>query len=101
MAGKDIIIALVGNKIDMERHRRVTDAEANEYAASVGARLLGTSAKADKGVDAAFAGIDEEVTRETSGGGAGGTGGGASRRGGLTIVDEKPGARKQQAQECC
>ena len=45
MAGKDIIIALVGNKIDMERHRRVTDAEANEYAASVGAELFGTSAK--------------------------------------------------------
>ena len=101
MACKDIIIALVGNKIDMERHRRVTDAEANEYAASVGAELFGTSAKADKGVDAAFAGIAKRLHARRAAAVREGRAGVTSRRGGLTIVDEKPGARKQQAQECC
>ena len=91
MAGKDIIIALVGNKIDMERHRRVTDAEANEYAASVGAELFGTSAKADKGVDAAFAGIAKRLHARRAAAVREGRAGVTSRRGGLTIVDEKPG----------
>ena len=59
MAGKDIIIALVGNKIDMERHRRVSTLKPTSTPASVGAELFGTSAKADKGVDTRLRGHRE------------------------------------------
>ena len=100
MAGKDIIIALAGNKIDMERHRRVTDAEANEYAASVGARALRHERKVDKGGGRSPRASRRGCTRNERRpcGRDGGTGeptGRAHHR------RRETGARKEQAQECC
>jgi GTPase SAR1 family protein len=36
MAGKDIVLVLAGNKVDMERNRQVTNEDAEAYAASAG-----------------------------------------------------------------
>ena len=61
-AGKDIVLVLAGNKADLERSRQVTLAEAEAYAASIGATLFSTSAKTNKGVDQAFQAIAESAS---------------------------------------
>jgi len=45
---------LVGNKVDMERDRKVQDKEAEEYAKSVGAMYMKASAKQNKGIEEIF-----------------------------------------------
>jgi len=57
MAGKDIVLAVAGNKADLERSRQVPKEEAEAYAASIGATLFSTSAKLNKGVEPAFLAI--------------------------------------------
>ena len=52
--GNDVVLAIVGNKIDLEKDRTVTVATAEQYANSVNARLFHTSAKSSKGVDELF-----------------------------------------------
>jgi Ras-related protein Rab-21 len=52
---------LAGNKVDLERSRQVPLAEAEAYAASIGASLFSTSAKMNKGVDQAFQAIADST----------------------------------------
>jgi 50S ribosomal subunit-associated GTPase HflX len=54
MAGKPLVLVLAGNKVDLERNRQVPEADAQAYATSIGATLIGTSAKSNKGVEQAF-----------------------------------------------
>jgi Ras-related protein Rab-21 len=54
IVGNDIIIAIAGNKIDLEKSRSVNDEDAKAYAASVGASHSYTSAKANKGLEEVF-----------------------------------------------
>lgn len=54
MLGNDISLCIAGNKIDLEKDRHVSVAEAEEYAASVGAKHFHTSAKLSKGIDEMF-----------------------------------------------
>ena len=54
MLGQDICLAICGNKMDMEKNRRVDQATAERYAASVGAVHFHTSAKQDKGIGEMF-----------------------------------------------
>ena len=49
-----ICITIVGNKIDLERHRGVSQQAAKKYADSVGANYFEVSAKTGTGVDDAF-----------------------------------------------
>mmetsp|Transcript_886 Transcript_886/g.2403 ORF Transcript_886/g.2403 Transcript_886/m.2403 type:complete len:184 (-) Transcript_886:132-683(-) len=51
IVGNDIIIAIAGNKCDLERQRTVDNAEAEAYAESVGAVHFLTSAKANRGLE--------------------------------------------------
>ena len=60
-AGKDIVLVLAGNKVDLERSRQVPLSEAEAYAASIGAVLCSTSAKMNKGVDQAFQAIADSA----------------------------------------
>jgi Ras-related protein Rab-21 len=60
IVGPDIIIAIAGNKVDEEKRRAVNREAAEEYARSVGAIHVLTSAKMNKGIDAIF---NELVTR--------------------------------------
>jgi len=50
----NICIIICGNKIDLAKDRRVTEEEATQYAESVGANHIYTSAKQGKGLDEAF-----------------------------------------------
>eukprot|EP00227_Mantoniella_beaufortii_P013772 CAMPEP_0197581608 /NCGR_PEP_ID=MMETSP1326-20131121/5075_1 /TAXON_ID=1155430 /ORGANISM="Genus nov. species nov., Strain RCC2288" /LENGTH=175 /DNA_ID=CAMNT_0043145543 /DNA_START=284 /DNA_END=807 /DNA_ORIENTATION=- len=61
MAGKDIVLVLAGNKIDMERNRQVTNEDAEAYSASVDAQLFSTSAKLNRGVEQAFLNIAKRL----------------------------------------
>mmetsp|Transcript_10316 Transcript_10316/g.20277 ORF Transcript_10316/g.20277 Transcript_10316/m.20277 type:complete len:238 (-) Transcript_10316:375-1088(-) len=54
VVGEGIAIAIAGNKADLERSRNVDPAEAERYAASVGANHFLMSAKINIGVDEAF-----------------------------------------------
>lgn len=50
MLGDNIELCIAGNKIDMEKDRKVDKATALQYSESVGAKHYDTSAKLDKGV---------------------------------------------------
>jgi len=54
MLGYDIALAIVGNKVDLERNRVVPVEKAEQYAESVGAKHFHTSAKLNKGVNEMF-----------------------------------------------
>jgi GTPase SAR1 family protein len=54
MLGNDVALSIVGNKIDLEKDRRVTMKVAEEYAKSVNAKLYHTSAKLNKGIEELF-----------------------------------------------
>jgi len=59
MLGNDVVLIIVGNKIDLERNRVVNEKEAIEYAQSVGAIHMHTSAKLNQGINELFT----EMTR--------------------------------------
>ena len=54
MLGNDIILCIVGNKIDLEKDRHVSSSVAEEYARSVNAKLYHTSAKSKRGIEDLF-----------------------------------------------
>eukprot|EP01115_Flamella_aegyptia_P012619 TRINITY_DN6358_c0_g1_i1.p1 TRINITY_DN6358_c0_g1~~TRINITY_DN6358_c0_g1_i1.p1 ORF type:complete len:208 (-),score=34.98 TRINITY_DN6358_c0_g1_i1:22-645(-) len=54
MLGKDITLAIAGNKCDMESERNVKLEDAQRYAQSVGAKHYSTSAKLNQGVEELF-----------------------------------------------
>ncbi len=54
MLGNDIVLCIVGNKIDLEKDRHVPLQTAEEYAQSVNAKLYHTSAKSNKGIEELF-----------------------------------------------
>jgi len=60
MLEKDVVIIIVGNKIDLERTRAVNEKDAIEYAESIGVKHLSTSAKLNQGVAELFT----ELTRQ-------------------------------------
>jgi Ras-related protein Rab-21 len=64
IVGKDIILVIAGNKIDMEKKRQVDNAEAEAYAASVGAVHITCSAKTGKNVEAAFLEITKGMLKK-------------------------------------
>jgi len=63
MLGDNIVLVIAGNKADLERRRVVTLEEAEEYAASVGAKHLSTSAKQNKGVAELFLHMTKELLK--------------------------------------
>ena len=54
MLGNDVVLCIVGNKIDLEKDRHVSVQTAEEYARSVNAKLYHTSAKLNKGIEELF-----------------------------------------------
>lgn len=59
MLGSEIILAIAGNKIDLEEQRTVMEEDALAYAESVGAHYFETSAKTNENVEEVFV----ELTR--------------------------------------
>ena len=58
---EEAIITIVGNKIDMERNRTVPQNEAEQFAKSVGASHMYTSAKLNKGLDEVFLDLTRRI----------------------------------------
>ncbi len=54
MLGNDVVLCIVGNKIDLEKDRHVSIQTADDYAKSVNAKLYHTSAKSSKGIEELF-----------------------------------------------
>lgn len=109
MLGQDICLVICGNKMDMEKNRKVDQATAEQYAKSVGAVHFHTSAKQDKGIGEMFLDLTKRMI--ASGGSTGaataraGSARGGSRRRGIEVVaDERPVAAEQTNKSsggCC
>ena len=54
MCGNDLVLAIVGNKTDLERDRHVEEQVAVEYSQQVGANHVSCSAKQNKGIEELF-----------------------------------------------
>jgi Ras-related protein Rab-21 len=61
MLGKEIVLAIAGNKIDLEKQRSVTLDEAEAYAKDVGAVHYSTSAKLNKGINEMFTSLSQRM----------------------------------------
>lgn len=68
MLGDNIVVCIVGNKVDLEKKKVVNTKEAEDYAASVGARHFHTSAKQNKGIQEMFLDMSKRLL-ETQGSG--------------------------------
>jgi len=104
MLGQDICLCIAGNKIDLERNRNVTVEQAEEYAKSVGAKHVHTSAKLNRGIDELFLSLtknmlevsaQQEQNQQTSTSTRG-----ASRRG-VVVMDSSNQEQEQQNKGCC
>eukprot|EP00057_Strongylocentrotus_purpuratus_P012956 XP_011667430.1 PREDICTED: ras-related protein Rab-21-like [Strongylocentrotus purpuratus] len=65
MLGNDISLCIAGNKIDLEKQRNVSVADAEAYAASVGAKHFHTSAKLNKGIEEMFLDLSKRMLEST------------------------------------
>lgn len=96
IVGSDITIIIAGNKIDLEKNRRVDEAEARRYADSVGAVHCHTSAKANRGLDEVFSSLAQKMLEKK--GKANRNSAGQSKQK-LVIVDVPP--PKKSSGGCC
>ena len=92
IVGNDIVIAIAGNKIDLEKNRAVNEQEAIKYAESVGASHFNTSAKANKGLDEVFLDLSQRMLARRVTGAPGGSVKPPAAKQKLVIVDDSPGA---------
>ncbi|WAR06987.1 RAB21-like protein [Mya arenaria] len=88
MLGNEICLCIAGNKIDLEKDRHVTVAEAEAYAASVGARHFHTSAKMNK--DMIEKAGSDTVTRP-----------GKNNRRSVVVVDDSHTSQQSGGGGCC
>ncbi|XP_033628736.1 ras-related protein Rab-21-like [Asterias rubens] len=65
MLGNEICLCIAGNKIDLEKQRNVSVAEAESYAAQVGAKHYLTSAKLNKGIEEMFLDLSKRMQELT------------------------------------
>jgi Ras-related protein Rab-21 len=71
MLGKEVVLAIAGNKCDLERSRVVSIDEAEQYAESVGAKHYSTSAKLNKGLEELFLDLTKRMLVNVPSTGAG------------------------------
>ena len=64
-ASQQICITLVGNKTDLNKKRAITREEAQEFAKEFDLTYIETSAKTADGVDEAFMGTAERISKKT------------------------------------
>lgn len=85
--GGDLVIALVGNKTDLQEHREVSVEEAQEKANEFNAMFLEVSAKVGSNIKALFRKVAHALPTTTLVGGGGGAAGGAAAGAGGTFKD--------------
>lgn len=66
IVGDDIDIAIAGNKVDLQRNRKVDEEEARKYAESVGATHFNTSAKLNRGLEDVFVDLTKRMLGRSS-----------------------------------
>lgn len=99
IVGNDIIIAIAGNKIDLEKNRMVNETDAISYSDSVGAQHFHTSAKSNKGLDEVFQDISQRMLSKREKDGKNSNSGNSSNKKKLVIVDDAPVHRAKSG--CC
>jgi Ras-related protein Rab-21 len=100
MASKNIVLAIAGNKSDMDKLRQVNMQESEAYAESIGATHFVTSAKLNAGIEEAFIDIARRVLQQRAVEGTGSPAGGGRRKS-VIIVDKQTPATTAQASRCC
>ncbi|XP_038073559.1 ras-related protein Rab-21-like [Patiria miniata] len=101
MLGNEICLCIAGNKIDLEKQRNVSVAEAEAYAAQVGAKHYLTSAKLNKGIEEMFLDLSKRMLETTPSDDLGkGTSSARASRKTVTIVDDED-MPKQSGGGCC
>jgi len=81
MLGKEVVLAIAGNKCDLERSRVVSIEEAEQYAESVAAKHYSTSAKLNKGLEELFLDITKRMLANVPAAPSVGAGGGGYQSG--------------------
>lgn len=108
VVGTNIVLTLAGNKCDL-KGKQVTEEEALEYAKSVGATHIYTSAKANKNVNEAFLDTVKRILEKnfenrastqlsTSDDSFLNT---SSRKSGVVVIQDEPETNTQDAKKCC
>jgi Ras-related protein Rab-21 len=64
IVGKDIVLVIAGNKVDLEKNRQVDLKESEAFAKSVGAVHVLCSAKTGQGVEQAFLEITKKMLKK-------------------------------------
>jgi len=64
MLGNDVVLVIVGNKIDLERNRVVQKQKAEEFSVSVGAKHFETSAKLNQGINEMFSELTKFIIKK-------------------------------------
>ncbi|XP_054774224.1 ras-related protein Rab-21-like [Lytechinus pictus] len=98
MLGNDISLCIAGNKIDLEKQRNVSVADAEAYAASVGAKHFHTSAKLNKGIEEMFLDLSKRMLESNFLDDGGGSSSRASKHKSVTIVED---AEEPKSGGCC
>jgi Ras-related protein Rab-21 len=98
IVGNDITIAIAGNKVDLEKNRRVQESEAIAYAESVGAFHFQTSAKMGRGLEEVFKKLSTTLV-DKKGKSGNRRGGGTGKK--LVIIDDQAADIPQAAKGGC
>jgi len=97
--GDDVLLFLIGNKMDLDRNRAVNEQEALDYANSVGAKHFGTSAKLDKGINELFMELSKQIVEMDE---SSQTNGQEQGNGGITIDDDlRSNNNSNNSPGCC
>ncbi|KAJ0393748.1 hypothetical protein P43SY_005295 [Pythium insidiosum] len=65
IVGDDIDISIAGNKVDLQRNRKVNEDDAKRYAESVGATHFNTSAKLNRGLEDVFVELTKRMLQRS------------------------------------
>lgn len=62
-AGRDIVLTIAANKLDLESNRQVLKETVLQYASTIGAPVFSTSAKTNKGIEQCFIEIARQILK--------------------------------------
>jgi len=98
IVGKDIVLCIIGNKIDLEKKRQVDKDEAIQYAEQVGAVHMLASAKTGANVEQSFLELTKGLIKKTNETMGSNRRGGGNRRGGVGVALTN---KTEKSTSCC
>ena len=103
--GRDIVLTIAANKLDLESNRQVLKETVLQYASTIGAPVFSTSAKTNKGIEQCFIEIarqilKRQISQNRSTNRNGGDKANRQVRSSLTISAEPPPSDPQKS-SCC